>query len=359
VDYSSSEQALSWFRDRYLDGSLALKPPFQRKPVWAARQKCYLVESVLLDLPIPEIYIQQTTTPSGVTTHAIVDGQQRIRAVLQFIGSEIDPEEAEYNKYVLDKLDPSSGWYSKSFADLSDDDKKRFYAYRFAVRYLDTESEDEIRDMFRRLNKYLSPLKPQELRNSTYVGPFAQLAIDLADNRYWAENGIVMPAVIRRMGDVEFVSELLIGVMHGPQGGSPKVVDSYYETYEDYEDEFPEQKEAEDMFDRTLSVIQRVFPDIKKTRWSNKGDFYSLFVAQAAHLREGALGRSMTTPLRKTLRQFAEDIERRRLNEQAKVPKNVLDYIRGLERGANDKPRRGARHVVLLQLIANAAKTVK
>ncbi len=325
VDYSSSEQALSWFRDRYLDGSLALKPPFQRKPVWAARQKCYLVESVLLDLPIPEIYIQQTTTPSGVTTHAIVDGQQRIRAVLQFIGSEIDPEEAEYNKYVLDKLDPSSGWYGKSFADLSDDDKKRFYAYRFAVRYLDTESEDEIRDMFRRLNKYLSPLKPQELRNSTYVGPFAQLAIDLADNRYWAENGIVMPAVIRRMGDVEFVSELLIGVMHGPQGGSPKVVDSYYETYEDYEDEFPEQKEAEDLFDRTLSVIQRVFPDIKKTRWSNKGDFYSLFVAQAAHLREGALGRSMTTALRKALRQFAEDIERRRLNEQAKVPKNVLD----------------------------------
>src|SRR6266699_6455146 len=133
-------------------------------------------------------------------------------------------------------LPPESDWRNKSFTDLSDDEKKGFYGYKFAVRYLNTESDPEVRDMFERLNRFLTPLKPQELRNSRFTGPFVQLTVKLADDEYWAENRIVTAAQIRRMGDVEFVSELLIGVLHGPQGGSAKVIDEYYVQYEDYED---------------------------------------------------------------------------------------------------------------------------
>ena len=108
--------------------------------------------------------------------------------------------------------------------------------------------------MFDRLNRYLSPLKPQELRHSTYRGPFLKLAERLADDEYWAENKIVTTAAIRRMGDVEFVSELLIGVMHGPQGGSAAIIDEYYAEYEDYEDEFPQQRSTVKSFQKTLNL---------------------------------------------------------------------------------------------------------
>src|SRR5207249_10762674 len=108
MDFHSTEQTISWFRDRYREGSLEIRPPYQRKPVWVGRQKCYLIESILMGLPVPEIYVQQTTSADGSTTYAIVDGQQRIRTVLQFIGSDADPEEQAYNKFVLDKLDASS-----------------------------------------------------------------------------------------------------------------------------------------------------------------------------------------------------------------------------------------------------------
>src|SRR5579864_6539815 len=104
MNFDSSVQTIGWIRDRFREGTLKIKPPYQRKPVWVARQKCYLIESILRGLPIPEIYIQQTTSAEGDTEYAIVDGQQRIRAVLQFIGSETDPEEAIYNKFALDKL---------------------------------------------------------------------------------------------------------------------------------------------------------------------------------------------------------------------------------------------------------------
>jgi len=359
MQFDSTVHPISWFRDRYREGTLTIKPPYQRKPVWAARQKCYLIESVLMRLPIPEIYVQQTTSADGETKYAIVDGQQRIRTVLQFVGSETDPAEQEYNKFSLDMLPPESDWRNKSFTDLSDDEKKGFYGYKFAVRYLNTESDPEVRDMFERLNRFLTPLKPQELRNSRFTGPFVQLTVKLADDEYWAENRIVTAAQIRRMGDVEFVSELLIGVLHGPQGGSAKVIDEYYVQFEDYEDEFPDQKRAEKLFQATLELIPKVLPDIKETRWSNKTDFYTLFVAFASQLKSLDLPDSVVGKVRKSLDSFEEEVALRLADERAKVSKEAVNYVRSVEKGANDKLRRANRQAALLGMVGQYFKPKK
>lgn len=356
MDFDSSVQNISWFRDRYREGTLVIKPPYQRKPVWAVRQKCYLIESILMGLPVPEIYIQQTTSPDGETTYAIVDGQQRIRSVLQFVGSEADPEEQEYNKFALDKIDANSPWRNITFAELSDDNKSKFYGYRFAVRYLNTENDDNVRDMFRRLNKFLTPLKPQELRNATFSGPFVVLVKKLADDDYWVENRIVTTAAIRRMADVEFVSELLIGVMHGPQGGSAKIIDEYYKQYEDYEDEFPDQRRATNLYNETLTTVQRILPYIKERRWNNKTDFYTLFVAIASLLRSGELLKKNVMPVRKALIAFADEINSRLADEQAQVSQNAIEYVRAVEKGANDKKRRADRHKALIKVIESYFK---
>lgn len=351
MDFNSSFQTISWFRDRYREGSLEIRPPFQRKPVWAIRQKCYLIESILMNLPVPEIYIQQTTTAEGDTTYAIVDGQQRIRTVLQFTGAESDPQEEEYNKFVLDKIDPNSQWSNITFGELSDEEKKAFYGYKFAVRYLNTENNDEISDMFKRLNKFLTPLKPQELRNAMFSGPFIELAEKLSDDEYWSENRIVSPALIRRMGDVEFVSDLLIGVLHGPQGGSAKILDDYYQQYEDYEDEFPGQRPARRLFNQTLEKIQLLLPDIKEYRWGNKTDFYTLFVGMAALLRSRQLLSAKHDDLTGDLLQFAQDIDQRMRNDREQVSGQTVQYVRSVQKGANDKRRRADRHAALIDII--------
>lgn len=353
MTFDSSVQTIAWFRDRYREGNLKIKPPFQRKPVWVGRQKCYLIESILRGLPVPEIYIQQTTSPEGQTTYAVVDGQQRIRTVLQFVGSEEDPDEAIYNKFALDKLEATSDWANISFAELTVDQKRTFYGYKFVVRYLNTDNDDEVRDMFRRLNKFLTPLKPQELRNATYSGPFVTLVLQLADNEYWAENRIVTPAAIRRMNDVEYVSELMIGVLHGPQGGSAAIVDSYYQQYEDYDDVFPDQKRMQRMFDYTLHIIQSVFPDIKDTRWGNKSDFYTLFVAIASILRSfGPAKMTHKGPrIRAVLDLLASEVDKRLGDEDAAVSQDAIDYVRAVEKGANDKARRAERHRIVTGLI--------
>jgi hypothetical protein len=357
MEFDSNTQPISWFNDRNNDGSLILKPPFQRKPIWAARQKCYLIESILLKLPIPEVYMQTVTSEDGKTTNAVVDGQQRIRTVLQFIGSERDVDQLDANKFALDKLATSSPWRNYTFADLSPEEKRQFYGYCFSIRNLKTESDDDLRNMFDRLNRYLSPLKPQELRHSTYRGPFLKLAERLADDEYWAENKIVTTAAIRRMGDVEFVSELLIGVMHGPQGGSAAIIDQYYAEYEDYEDEFPQQRSTVKSFQKTIEFTQTLLPDIKSTRWGNKTDFYSLFVALAADPAFTKASAIKRKRMRVMLDKFETEIDRRLKDEDAQVSREAVEYVRAVEKGANDKPRRGSRHNVLVQKLSEVVGT--
>lgn len=351
MKFGPSAQSISWFRDRYLDRSLTIKPPYQRRPVWAMKQKCYLIESILLGFPIPEIYLQKTTSAEGLNRYAIVDGQQRIRAILQFVGVDSDPQEEEFNKFVLDKLPNSSPWKNKSFADLTSTEKSSFYGYELAVRQLQTDSDGELRDMLERLNKYLTPPKPQELRNARFSGPLVRMVEALANDEYWTENRIVSPQLIRRMGDFEFISELLIGVLHGPQAGSAAVIDQYYFTYEDYDDEFPEQRRAKKSFEETLELIGKVFPDIKETRWGNKTDFYTLFVGVATLLKSHDLPPKNYPRVASALTQFAEEINLRLSNERAKVSENAVVYVRAVEKGANDKARRADRHRALLNVI--------
>lgn len=344
MKFTSTLHPISWFRDQYLNGRLELKPPFQRRPVWTPRQKCYLIETILLELPIPEIYVQRSVTAEGEETFAVVDGQQRVRSVLQFIGSETDENEQESNGFALDKLDSGSEWRGLFFTGMNDEQRKAFFSYEFTARYLYTESDAATKDVFRRLNKYLTPLKPQELRNATYSGPFARLAEKLADDEYWAENKIVTPASIRRQGDVEFVSELMIGTLHGPQGGAAHVIDEYYSTYEDFDDEFPDQRSLTATFRRTLETVREIFPNVRELRWCNKTDFYTMFVAFACLFRQRPLKQREKSRLRRVLTGFAAEIDDRRTDEDAGVSEEAVTYVRAVTKGANDKARRAARH---------------
>ena len=360
--FTSSTQSTSWFKDRFRDETLTLRPPYQRKPVWAARQKCYLVESILLELPVPEIYIHRTTDADGASSYAVVDGQQRIRAVLQFLGSVFEADDAEFAGFALDKLDPKSPYLGTTFDELSQADKIKFYNYEFHLRYLITDDEAELRSMFARLNRFLTPLNAQELRNATYIGPFPKLAEKLAEDPWWLHSGLLSRALIRRLADIELVSQLLIGIMHGPQGGSAKVVDSFYLKYEDYDlqEGFPDQRRTRRLFDATFDSLKRIVEklDTEDTRWINKADFYSLFVAVAECHRNSwqkPIPASLLDDVVAALVKFGAEVDKRLTNERARVSADALTYVRAIEKGVNEKKRRADRHMVLVELLERAA----
>ncbi len=349
MNYRSTENSIAWFRQHFDDGSLVIQPAFQRRPVWTEIQKSNLIESVLLSLPIPEIYMTSNVEPDGATTHLVVDGQQRITSILEFVGA------GDLRAFELKGLRTGSRWEGFTFELLSDTEKSQFYGYALAVRLLPEVSFEDIQDLFIRFNKYLTPLNPQELRHATYTGPFAHLAEELANDPYWAENQVVDTKSIRRMKDIEFTSDLLIGVLDGPQSGNVKTLDDYYMRYE--LDESSDLLHIRRVFLRTLDTMQAMFPDIKYTRWRNRSDFYSLFVALAGRLEFSKIGIPVSR-MRDTLDVFASEIKSAQASEKPgrplKGPEHVVDYIGAVRRGSSDRARRVARHRALEKVLDQA-----
>jgi hypothetical protein len=74
----------------------------------------------LMGWPIPEIYVQAIPNARGEIRYAVVDGQQQIRSVLQFLGADEDPSEAKWNAYALEKLPQESPFFGNVWAEMSD-----------------------------------------------------------------------------------------------------------------------------------------------------------------------------------------------------------------------------------------------
>jgi len=356
MEHASRPQAISWFQEYYKAGRLELRPPFQRKPVWTSKQRSFLIESILMNVPIPEVYVQVTQADDGVEQYGVVDGQQRLRTILQFVGIESDEDQEgdeDINRFALESLPATSVHKNRVFADMTTDERKNFFRYEICVRFLYTDDRREVEDVFKRLNKYTLPLKAQELRNATYHGAFAELSEKLADDEYWAVNRIISPASIRRMADIEMMSDLLIGLLHGPQGGSAKIIDGYYESYEEFEEEFPEQTLVERLFGRTLEAIKLLFPKIAEvTRWGNRADFYSLFVALGNLFRDHTLPSKRARLLARDLAKFASAVDSSLEDpSDAESDEPSYRYAQAIQKGSNDKARRMDRHEALIGII--------
>ena len=107
------------------------------------------------------------------------------------------------------------------------------------------------------------------------------------------------------------------------------------------------------MFSETLKFVGELLPDIKNTRWGNKTDFYTLYIALASLLRTRGIKPAKMRELREAIDKFAAEIDRRLADEGANVSKTAMDYVRAVEKGANDKKRRADRHVALMSIIGS------
>ena len=131
-------------------------PDFQRPPVWSRSQKQLLIDSILRGYDIPKFYWRKTG--ANPDKYDVVDGQQRLRAIFEFHAGEFSmPKDSDpIDGVALSKL---------KYADLSDDIRLKFDTYSLDVIVLTDTDEDEVREMFLRLQNGTT-LKAQEKRNA-------------------------------------------------------------------------------------------------------------------------------------------------------------------------------------------------
>ena len=276
VHWNISPHPIADVRDWNDAGRLELQPDFQRREVWAQSAKIMLIDSILNDIPLPKIFLAKTIK-GGSVHRVVIDGQQRISTILSFLRDEFALEPPYYG--------PFSG---KRFSDFDEVEADKFLRYRIDFNEADNPSDREVRNVYMRVNKYTVPLTRQELRRADYPGDFLDLAEELSVDEFFEGAGVFTATDRRRYADAEYISELLAALIDGIQDKKNNL-DSFYIEYTKWA--YNDRKDVVKMFYSVTSDLSAIFSNldggIKATRFRQKADFYSLFVAIDELHREG------------------------------------------------------------------------
>ncbi|MBO8138231.1 MAG: DUF262 domain-containing protein [Desulfotomaculum sp.] len=167
VDYSIRN-----LYDLEQDGDLILQPDFQRLYVWNRTKSSRLIESVLLNVPIPVVYLAEEKDG----TLSVIDGQQRLSSFISYLKGE----------YKLNKLTILSDLNGKVFSQLEPEARRRIKNTPIRCIIIKRESHEDIKfEIFERLNTGSVKLNEQELRNCVYRGSLNNLLKELSEDKEW------------------------------------------------------------------------------------------------------------------------------------------------------------------------------
>jgi hypothetical protein len=178
-------------------------PPTQRHFVWTVVQASRLVESFLLGLPVPGIFLYKDKETEELL---VIDGQQRLRSVFGFFEGSVPDSKQEFS---LRGVQPT--WEGQSFQQLRKKERQRLkdsVLRATIVDQIDPEDNTSIIHIFERLNTGGTSLQPQEVRNCTCSGPFNELLNKLNLRAQWRAL-VGSERTDRRMRDVELVLRFL------------------------------------------------------------------------------------------------------------------------------------------------------
>ena len=161
-----------------------LRPEYQRRLRWSTKKKSLLIESLLLNIPVPPVFFFE----SDLARYEVMDGQQRLNAIHDFLE----------NNFALTGLDKLSFLDGRRYNKLPPKLRRGLDRASISAIVLLQETKSDTSDpflvrryVFERLNTGGENLNPQEIRNSIFRGPFNDLIVRLArDNTFCRIFGI-------------------------------------------------------------------------------------------------------------------------------------------------------------------------
>ena len=171
---------------RINEGSIFV-PDFQRPFVWTAKQASQFVESLLLGLPVPGIFLVIEPETKRLM---VVDGNQRLKTLQYFYAGEFpgNPDTGQKAKpFALQDVD--AAFDGKTYPDLRHSDRRRLDDYLFHAtmtrQLFPEDGMSSVFHIFQRLNSSGQPLVPQEIRQAIYRGPLLDAVRGLNENPDW------------------------------------------------------------------------------------------------------------------------------------------------------------------------------
>lgn len=203
------DMSLGEIINMYEEETLIISPEYQRSFRWEKYQQSRFIESLLLGIPIPAIFVAENSEGKW----ELVDGLQRVSTILSFFGK---LKNLEKNNLILEEGDLiGSVLNNVSIENLPLKLKYTLKRSIFRVEILRTDSTFEMRyELFNRLNTGGTRLEPQEIRNCIFIGEFNSFLHEMAKNKDFEEIISVNTQKIEKM----FLEELVlrhIAVIYG------------------------------------------------------------------------------------------------------------------------------------------------
>ncbi|NUN68244.1 MAG: DUF262 domain-containing protein [Bacteroidetes bacterium] len=264
-------------------------PAFQRAFVWKEEDASSFIESLILGLPVPGIFL---ATEQKTNRMLVIDGQQRLKSLLFFYEGYFDPKKEEKKQKVFKLVNVQPQLEGKTYQTLEEKDKRRLDNSIIHATIIKQESpkdgDTSIYHIFHRLNAGGMILKPQEIRRAAFHGAFLDVISALNDYHNWRK---IFGKKNRRLKDEELILRFFALYFD---------IDSYQKPMEEYLNTFCSKKskaesqffkECELLFTSSIDVFFDAVGDraFKPKRVINAAVFDSMMVGLASRLAKSSL----------------------------------------------------------------------
>lgn len=324
---------LSTIKFKSDEGKIQLRPSFQRGLVWDKERRQMLIDSILKEKYIPEVLFGQPEDSSY--EEAVIDGQQRINTVLDFMNNKIKVKEGT----VVDGKDVGG----LTFDELPEDLKEKVRAYTFNVVRINGTKE-EIEDMFRRLQGGVA-LNKVETRHSIggQIKPFIK---EMLQHPFFTDSVGVTVKNNRRMKFYEVAEQIVLLELKGVNTDIKHK--NIYEMYQEYNQSgIPE--EIKETIMQKLDFLNNAFANNNKTLLSKKVNIINVYLVASEYMQQYDNYNDYATEFAQWYRTFEENrTMQKRLpsNERDRVYDEYISYARA---GTGSKESLQGRKKVLMQ----------
>ena len=249
---------------------LRINKDYQRgQGLWPINARSYFIDTILNGFPFPKVTLRQNIDlKTRKSIREIIDGQQRLSTIQDFVNNDLT-------------LSTVSQYYrGLKFIELDDDVKEIFLTYEVSVDTIIAATDEEIWEVFRRMNSYTLPLNEQEKRHATYQGDFKWFIKDMIDSYglMFEKYKIITLRSISRMADADLMTELCQLLMTGIQTRSISKLEDLYKKNDKV---FKEKNNIKMKVKQTLDFIKVELNPVISKEVLKGYSLYSLFSALA------------------------------------------------------------------------------
>jgi len=255
IDYDTREYPVEVIVQKYLikleeDENELFVPDYQREHTWPEDRQSKFIESVLIGLPIPYLFVADIPGKEGRLE--IVDGSQRIRTLADFLQNKLRLSE-------LQKLEKLNGF---TYADLPVSRQRRFNRHTLRMIELTEKADEEVRrDIFERINTGSQELTDMEVRWGVHDSPFLDFIRECSQDPIFAKLAPLNAASVKRRERQEFVLRFF-AYLHNYTEFDRSVVKFLNDYLEKTQKKFTEatKKKMKSEWSSMLAFVEKTFP---------------------------------------------------------------------------------------------------